>query len=91
MPARIRLTRIGKKKRPFYRVVVADSDAPRDGRFIEKVGTYNPNTDPAEVSFDKEKVRKWLKRGAKPTKTVQQLLKREELRTKHFLDAQKIE
>lgn len=91
MSVRIRLSRIGKKKTPYYRVVVADSEAPRDGRFIEKVGTYDPNKDPAEVSFDKERVRKWLKRGAKPTKTVHQLLKREELRTKLFLDTKESE
>ncbi len=91
MPVRIRLSRIGKKKTPYYRVVVADSESPRDGRFIEKVGTYNPNKDPAEVSFDKERVRKWLKRGAKPTKTVEQLLKKEELRTKLFLDTKESE
>ena len=91
MAVRIRLSRMGKKKMPYYRVVVADSEAPRDGRFIEKVGTYDPKKDPAEVNFDKERVRKWLKRGAKPTKTVQQLLKREELRTKLFLDTQESE
>lgn len=91
MSVRIRLSRMGKKKMPYYRVVVADSEAPRDGRFIEKVGTYDPNKDPAEVNFDKERVRKWLKRGAKPTKTVHQLLKREELRTKLFLDTNESE
>ncbi|UCD84920.1 MAG: 30S ribosomal protein S16 [Deltaproteobacteria bacterium] len=91
MPIKIRLTRMGKKKSPFYRVVVADSEAPRDGKFIDKVGTYNPNTDPAEASFDKEKIRKWLKRGAKPTKTVHQLLKREKLKAKTLLDTKEVE
>ena len=73
---KIRLARFGAKKRPFYRIVVADIRSPRDGRFIEKVGTYNPNLDPAEIKVDKEKVQKWLEKGAQPTETVKSLLKR---------------
>jgi small subunit ribosomal protein S16 len=74
---RIRLKRMGAKKRPFYRVVVADSRSPRDGRFIETLGTYNPLTDPAEVKLDAERVRLWLSRGAQPSDTVRHLLARQ--------------
>ena len=74
MAVKIRLTRRGAKKKPFYRVVVADAKMPRDGRFIEIVGTYNPLSEPSEVKIDKEKVIKWLKRGAIPTRTVEKLL-----------------
>ena len=74
MAVRIRLARGGKKKQPIYRVVVADSESPRDGKFIEKVGTYDPNVDPAVVELDSEKALKWLKVGAKPTETVRVLL-----------------
>ena len=73
---KIRLARFGAKKRPFYRIVVQDIRSPRDGRFIEKVGTYNPNLDPAEIKVDKERVQKWLEKGAQPTETVKSLLKR---------------
>jgi small subunit ribosomal protein S16 len=73
---KIRLKRIGAKKAPFYRVVVADSRYPRDGRFIEEIGTYNPLTDPAEVKIDSEKASTWLKNGAQPTDTVKSLLKK---------------
>ena len=73
---KIRLKRIGAKKAPFYRIVVADSRYPRDGRFIEEIGTYNPLTDPAQVVVDKEKVQTWIKNGAKPTDTVKALLKK---------------
>lgn len=74
MAVKIRLTRRGGRKKPFYRVVVADARMPRDGRFIEIVGTYNPLPDPSEVKIDKKKVEKWLKRGAIPTRTVEKLL-----------------
>ena len=72
---KIRLKRMGAKKAPFYRVVVADSRYPRDGRFIEEIGTYNPMTDPAQVNIDAEKAAEWIKKGAQPTDTVRALLK----------------
>jgi len=75
MAVKIRLRRMGAKKAPFYRVVVADSRYPRDGRFIEQVGTYNPLTDPVTVDLDTEKVNKWIANGAQPTDTVKRLLK----------------
>ncbi|MDP4094443.1 MAG: 30S ribosomal protein S16 [Bacillota bacterium] len=74
---KIRLKRIGAKKSPFYRVVVADSRYPRDGRFIEEIGTYNPLTDPAEVKIDAEKAATWLGKGAQPTETVRLLMKKQ--------------
>jgi len=74
LAVKIRLTRRGGRKKPFYRVVVADARMPRDGRFIEIVGTYNPLPDPSEVKIDKKKVEKWLKQGAIPTRTVEKLL-----------------
>ena len=73
---KIRLRRMGMKKAPFYRVVVADSRYPRDGRFIEEIGYYNPATNPAEVKIDTEKATEWLKKGAQPTDTVKSLLKK---------------
>jgi small subunit ribosomal protein S16 len=76
---RIRLRRIGAKKRPIYRVVVADSRSPRDGRFIETLGTYNPLTNPAEVNLKSERVRLWLSRGALPSDTVRNILVRQGL------------
>lgn len=76
MAVKIRLKRIGAKKSPFYRVVVADSRYPRDGRFIEEIGTYNPLVDPAEVKIDTEKAAQWIKNGAQPTDTVKSLLKK---------------
>jgi len=76
MAVKIRLKRMGAKKNPFYRVVVADSRYPRDGRFIEEIGTYNPQTNPAEISIDNEKAVKWMKNGAQPTDTVRALLKK---------------
>jgi len=79
---KLRLTRMGSHKRPFYRIVAATSTAPRDGRFIEIVGTYNPVTEPAIVNIDEEKVLKWLSNGAKPTDTVRSLLSREGIMTK---------
>ena len=72
---KIRLRRMGAKKNPFYRVVVADSRYPRDGRFIEEVGTYDPMTEPATVKLDTEKINAWIKNGAQPTDTVKALIK----------------
>lgn len=76
MAVKIRLKRVGAKKAPFYHVVVADSRSPRDGKFIEKVGSYNPMVEPAEVVLDNEKIETWLKNGAQPTETVRNLLKK---------------
>jgi len=73
---KIRLRRMGAKKAPFYRVVVADSRYPRDGRFIEEIGTYNPCVSPAEIKIDAERAREWIKTGAQPTDTVRTLLKK---------------
>ncbi len=75
MAVKIRLARHGAKKRPYYRIVVADSRAPRDGRFIDEVGRYNPCAEPAMVKFDMEKVDQWISNGAQPTDTVARLLK----------------
>ena len=76
MATKIRLKRMGAKKNPFYGIVVADSRAPRDGRFIEEIGSYNPNVTPAEVRVDVEKAQKWLNTGAQPSDTVRSLLKK---------------
>ena len=76
MAVKIRLRRMGAKKAPFYRVVVADSRYPRDGRFIEEIGTYNPMTEPATVNIDAELAKKWIGNGAQPTDTVKALLKK---------------
>ncbi|NLY43801.1 MAG: 30S ribosomal protein S16 [Clostridiaceae bacterium] len=76
MAVKIRLRRMGAKKSPYYRIVVADSRYPRDGRFIEEIGTYNPLTNPSSVNIDQEKAVKWLKNGAQPTDTVKSLLKK---------------
>lgn len=76
MAVKIRLKRLGAKKSPFYRVVVADSRYPRDGRFIEEIGTYDPIAEPAKVQIDTEKAAQWLKNGAQPTDTVKSLLKK---------------
>ncbi|NLL44845.1 MAG: 30S ribosomal protein S16 [Mollicutes bacterium] len=73
MAVRLRLKRMGAKKRPFYRIVAADSKSPRDGKFIELVGTYNPLVDPAEIKINEELALKWLKNGAEPTDTVRSL------------------
>lgn len=73
MAVKIRLRRMGAKKAPFYRVVVADSRAPRDGRFIEEIGYYNPVSNPKEIKIDEEKVQKWISDGAQPTDTVKKL------------------
>ena len=72
---KMRLKRIGMKKAPYYRIIVADARSPRNGRFIEEVGTYDPNTEPATVKFDEENAKKWLTNGAQPTETVAKLLK----------------
>ena len=77
MAVKIRLRRMGAKKAPFYRVVVADSRYPRDGRFIEEIGTYNPVVTPSEVKVDAEKAKQWIANGAQPTDTVKALLKKE--------------
>ena len=77
MAVRIRLARHGTKKRPFYRIVVADGENPRDGRFLEKVGTYDPKFDPAKVTVQTERVQYWIDHGATPSDTVKSLLKRE--------------
>ena len=73
---KIRLRRLGAKKAPFYRIVVADSRYPRDGRFIEEIGVYNPTTEPAELKVDVERAQAWIKTGAQPTETVKALLKK---------------
>ena len=73
---KIRLRRRGAKKAPFYRIVVADSRYPRDGRFIEEIGTYNPLTDPATVNVDADRAQEWIKKGAQPTDTVRGILKK---------------
>lgn len=75
MAVKIRLKRMGRKKAPFYRIVVADSRMPRDGRFIEEIGTYDPNCDPSAYKVDEEKAKKWLAVGAQPTEVVSKLLK----------------
>ena len=74
MAVKIRLTRMGDKKSPFYRVVVADSRSPRDGKYIDLLGTYNPLTNPAVIKIDNEKAEKWLKNGATPTETAKSVL-----------------
>lgn len=79
MAVKIRLRRMGAKKAPFYRVVVADSRYPRDGRFIEEIGTYNPLLDPPEIKIDGEKALQWIANGAQPTDTVKALLKKIEI------------
>ena len=76
---KIRLRRMGAHKKPFYRIVVADSRYPRDGRFIEEIGSYDPMTNPATVVIDAEKAKKWIANGAQPTETVRDLLKKNEV------------
>ena len=76
MSVKIRLRRMGAKKAPFYRIVVADSRSPRDGAFVEEIGYYNPTSDPAELKVDNEKAAQWIKNGAQPTDTVRGLLKK---------------
>ena len=75
MAVKIRLRRMGEKKNPFYRIVVADSNSPRDGRFIEEIGTYNPNTDPSTFNVDADAAKKWLANGAQPTEVVGKIFK----------------
>ena len=82
MAVKIRLARHGAKKRPFYRVVVADSESPRDGRFLETVGTYNPLPDPAEVTLKGDRIKYWIEQGALATDTVKGLLKKEGIAVK---------
>jgi small subunit ribosomal protein S16 len=79
MAVHMRLTRVGSKKNPIFRVVVADSRAARDGKFLEIVGRYNPQTDPSTVEFDEERVKEWLAKGAQPSNTVAKLLKTQNL------------
>ncbi len=90
MATKIRLARHGRKSRPFYHVVVADSRAPRDGRFIEKIGTYNPNTNPATINLEFDRALYWLQTGAQPTETASNILSHEGvLMKKHLLDGVK--
>ena len=86
MAVKLRLLRMGAKKAPFYRIVAADSRAPRDGRFIELLGTYNPCTNPAQVTIKEEEVLKWLNNGAQPSDTVKNLLSKEGI-IKKFADS----
>ena len=76
MAVKIRLRRMGQKKAPFYRIIVADSKSPRDGRFIDEIGTYDPNCDPSAITVDEEAAKKWLSNGAQPTETVKALFKK---------------
>ena len=77
MSVKMRLARYGAKKKPFYRIVVTDSESPRDGKYLENVGTYNPLLDPAQVTLQSERIQYWMDQGAKPSDTVRSLLKRE--------------
>jgi len=77
MSVKIRLARHGANKKPFYRIVIADSESPRDGKFLENVGTYNPLVDPAQVSLKQDRIKYWIDQGAIPTDTVKSLLKKE--------------
>jgi small subunit ribosomal protein S16 len=79
MAVKLRLTRVGSKKNPIYRVVAADSRSPRDGKFLEIVGRYNPQTDPSTIELDEAKVKAWLEKGAQPTQSVARLLKAKDL------------
>lgn len=83
MAVKLRLKRMGSKQKPFYRIVAADSRSPRDGRFIETIGTYNPIKKPAEVSVNEELALKWLKNGAQPTDTVRSLLSKQGIMAKY--------
>jgi len=76
LAVKFRLSRFGSKKKPFYRIVVADERSPRDGRFIDRVGSYDPLKNPAEIQLDREKIKSWYQKGAKPTKTVENLFKK---------------
>lgn len=77
MAVKIRLTRMGAKKKPYYRIIAAESEAPRDGKFLEILGSYNPMKDPAEIRLDNEKISKWLEKGAQASESVQAILKKE--------------
>jgi small subunit ribosomal protein S16 len=79
MAVKLRLTRVGSKKNPIYRVVAADSRSPRDGKFLEIVGRYNPQTDPSTIELDEEKIKAWLDKGAQPTDSVRRLMKAKKL------------
>ena len=79
MAVKLRLTRVGSKKNPIYRVVAADSRSPRDGKFIEIVGRYNPQTDPSTIDLDEDKIKAWLDKGAQPTDPVRRLMKAKNL------------
>src|SRR5437016_10146913 len=79
MAVKLRLTRVGSKKNPIYRVVVADSRSPRDGKFIEIIGRYNPQTDPSTIEFDEDKVKDWISKGAQPSSTVKRLMKAKQI------------
>ena len=81
MAVKLRLTRVGSKKNPVYRIVAADARSPRDGKFLEIVGRYNPQTDPSTIDFDEERIRHWLSKGAQPSNTVQRLLKAKEFKS----------
>ena len=76
MAVKLRLKRMGAKKKPFYRIIASDSRSPRDGRFIDEIGYYNPTVDPPEIKIDSEKAQKWMKSGAQPTDTVRSLMKK---------------
>jgi small subunit ribosomal protein S16 len=90
MPVKIRLSRHGKKGYPFYHIVVTDSRAPRDGRYIERLGTYNPNTDPATIEFDFDRALDWLQKGAQPTDTTRSILSKKGVMVKkHLLEGVK--
>lgn len=91
MAVKLRLQRFGKKKQPIYRIVAADSRSPRDGRFIEVIGTYNPRTNPPDVLIKEDKAIKWLKNGAQPTDTVKSLLRKEGILLKYHLMRKKVE
>jgi len=86
MAVKIRLKRMGSKRNPYYRIVVADSRAPRDGRIIEKIGTYDPTTEPEQVELDKEAALDWLKKGAQPTDTVRNILSKQGVMQKYHED-----
>lgn len=77
MTVKIRLTRMGAKKKPYYRIIAAESEAPRDGRFLEILGSYNPMKDPAEIRLDNEKISKWLEKGAQASESVKAILRKE--------------
>ena len=79
MAVKIRLRRMGQKKAPFYRIIVADSRSPRDGRFIEEIGVYDPTREPSVIKIDAEKAKKWIANGAQPTDTVRALMKKNDL------------